>query len=156
MTTTSPTTTATLGEAQDWLRDHVNKGTDCPCCTQFAKVYRRKLNSDMARSLIAMYRAGAHVHWVDIKEIDVRGGDYGKLVYWGLTEEERGTRDDGSGRTGWWQITSKGQRFVENNLTVAKYALVYNGRLQRLDYSDGMTSIVDALGDHFNYRELMA
>ena len=34
----------TLDEAKAWLRDQVDDGAHCPCCGQFAKVYKRRIH----------------------------------------------------------------------------------------------------------------
>jgi hypothetical protein len=81
-------------------------------------------------------------------------GDHAKLRYWGLIEEEPVRRDDG-GRAGWWQITDRGEQFVRGTLKVPKYALIFDGRLLRLDETGGYVTITDALGKKFDWTELM-
>jgi hypothetical protein len=142
----------TLGEARAWLRKRAEEGATCPCCTQFAKVYKRKLNSGMARSLIAMFVIKG-TDWVHIPtELSARSREEGKLAYWGLVEESVEPRDDG-GRAGWWRVTPAGRRFVLRETRVPKYARIYDGR--RLSLTGEPVSIMDALGDKFDYNELM-
>lgn len=141
-----------LGEARAELRLLVDDGHRCPLCTQFAKVYKRKLNSRMARALIAMYRAGGAHTYVHLPTVAGDGCEGGKLRYWGLVSEEAERRDDG-GRTGWWTITPTGVRFLHGQATVEKYAHIYDGRCLRL--SGPPTTIQQALGTRFNYHELM-
>lgn len=145
-----------LGEARDILRELVDDGAECPCCKQFAKVYRRKVNSSMARGLIAIWRS-CGTEWCYLP--DVRGrvfkGDNreeSKLRYWDLLEEEAELRPDG-GRAGVWRITPAGERWVNNGSNIPKYARIYNKRL--LGLTGEPVSIVDALGTKFNYRDLM-
>ena len=136
----------TLEEAQDWLRARVEDGARCPCCTQFAKVYRRKLNSGMAKSLIRMYQA-AGTGWQNITEtIPARSREEGKLRYWGLVEqgEERG----------WWRVTPKGEQFVKNRIKVPRYVRIYDDRMLGYDDTED-TNIIDALSSPFDYDELM-
>ncbi len=145
------------GDAVEYVAKHVrdrrDKGTVCPGCGQFAKVYRRKLNSGMARSLIAMYRA-AGTTWTNVTEVtDRRSREEGKLAYWGLVEEAPDGREDG-GRAGLWRVTRKGELFVLNLTTVPSYAEVYNGHCLRI-FGDE-TTISRALGSKFNYSDLMA
>lgn len=145
-------TGTTLGEARDWLRDRVEQGEHCPCCTQFAKVYKRPLNSGMARSLIKMYQVGG-LNFIRIPtSIPARSREEGKLRYWGLVLEELTERPDG-GRAGWWRVTPDGERFIYQTLTVQKYAHIYDGRLMKL--SGPRITIQDALGTKFDLRELM-
>ena len=59
-----------LGDAREWLRERVEHGARCPCCTQFAKVYERKLNSRMARQLITFWwEDWFHVPVVELRDI---------------------------------------------------------------------------------------
>lgn len=150
----------TLGQLKVWLRSRANDGAICPLCEQNVKVYRRKINSGMARSLIAIYQASmrngnAGLGWVHVPtEISARSREEGKLAYWNLVEEERTLRPDG-GRAGYWRVTRIGELFLKYQCTVPKYARVYNGRVLSLDPSEQVT-IKDALGTKFDYSELMA
>jgi hypothetical protein len=143
---------ATLGAAREWLRQRVDNGAKCPCCTQFAKVYRRKINSGMAHALIQMYRH-AGTEWFYLPNITSRwqGRDEAGLRYWLLVDELQEKREDG-GRA-WWRITPLGERFVMRQIRVAKYARIYDGRC--LSLTGEPVSITDALGDRFDYNELM-
>lgn len=147
----------TLTQAQAWLRNRVNEGERCPCCNQFAKVYRRKINSGMARALVAMYRY-AGTDWLHkptaLSGLGAAARDESLLRYWSLIEEATEPRDDG-GRAGWWRVTPHGEQFLLGHATVPKYVFVYDGRLLSLDQSERV-SIHDALGDRFNYGDLMA
>jgi hypothetical protein len=136
----------TLGEARQWLRDRVAKGAECPCCTQYAKIYRRKLNSGMAISLIRMYRAGG-TGWVDVTiEIPARHREEGKLRYWDLVEP-------GTTR-GVWKVTPKGEEFVKEEIKVPSHVDIYDDKMLRL-VGDPI-GIRDALGSKFDYEELMS
>jgi hypothetical protein len=142
----------TLDEARDRLREQLNEGAKCPCCTQFAKVYRRKINSGMARALVKMWdKAG--MEWVYTPRLCPWTHEVGQLSWWDLIEDSRDRRDDG-GRAGWWRITSRGRRFVLNQSREPKYAHIYDGRLISLDNSETV-NIVEALGARFDYRALM-
>lgn len=144
---------SSLAQIQAWLRKHANDGTNCPACQQTVKVYRRKVNAGMARSLILMYRAGG-LDWVHLPtQIGSRSREEGKLAYWGLVEEQTSPREDG-GRAGYWRVTRLGELFIQNGMTIPKYARVYNGRCLSLDPTE-QVSIQEALGDRFNYNELM-
>lgn len=142
----------TLAEARNELRELVMEaGHKCPCCTQLAKVYRRKIHATMARSLILMWRA-AGTDWVHVPTVAGDACEAGKLRYWGLVEEEKATRPDG-GRTGWWRVTDKGAAWIGDRTRVPKYAHIYDGRCLRV--AGDPISITDALGDRFDYGELM-
>jgi len=135
----------TLGEARDVLRELVEEGYRCPCCTQFAKVYRRKVHSSMAVALISFYRK----HRLEWAEWEGRQSDEAKLRYWRLMEAQMAPH----GESGLWRITSLGEAWVFNRMTVKKYARIYDGRC--LNLTGEQVTIVDALGTKFNYRDLM-
>lgn len=149
-----------LREARDVLRELVEDGHECPLCRQFAKVYRRRVHATMARELIHFYRR-AGLEWFDLPLLagEISGkrraytGDSAKLRYWGLMEENDARREDG-GRAGWWRVTRRGVDWVTCRLLIPKYARIYDGRC--LGYAGEPVSIEDALGERFDYRELMA
>lgn len=148
----------TLAEAQAWIRDQADgDGARCPCCTQLAKVYRRRLNAGMARSLIVMYRCHG-LAWQDktvtLSGVGAAARDESLLRYWCLLEEADATREDG-GRAGWWRVTTRGALFVRDMLRVPAHAIVYDGRCLGLDDQAGRIGIRDALSRKFDYDELM-
>jgi hypothetical protein len=144
-----------LGEAQKWLAERIANGARCPCCNQYTKVYRRQINSGMARSLIAMYLHGPQGQWVHLPtQVGARSREEGKLRYWGLVEEQVTVQRDDGGRAGYWRLTDAGRDWVTGKSTVPKFASVYNNTVLR-HYGE-QVSISDALGSKFNYNELMA
>lgn len=143
----------TIAEAQQWLAERITTGARCPCCNQYTRVYRRQINSGMARSLIAMYLHGPQGQWVHLPtQVGARSREEGKLRYWGLVEEQVAVREDG-GRAGYWRLTDAGRQWVTGQTTVPKYVIVYNNTVLRT--SGGPVHITDALGKKFNYNELM-
>src|SRR5581483_4009600 len=85
----------TIAEAKQILRDEWEQGLKCPCCTQFVKLYKRKIYSTPARGLIELYRLHqknpqqAYFHISDIESMRKSGGgDFAKLMYWGLVAEK--------------------------------------------------------------------
>lgn len=154
----------TLEEARAFVQKHLANGAKCPCCGQFAKLYKRKLNSTMAYALVLIYRhfkANPQHTWIHVasflvnakRDSSIAGGDVVKLRHWGLLERGEGERDDGSERVGRYRITELGRSFVEGKISVSRYAYLFNQMLMRL--SDDMTTIQQALGDRFSYAELM-
>lgn len=152
--TDDPFVDTTLLEARAWLLRQLDNGARCPCCSQLAKIYRRKINSGMARSLIAMYRADPDLGWMHVPTVIGRqSAEEGKLAYWGLVEETTEPRADG-GRAGWWRLTESGQAFVLGRSRVPKYARIYDGACLGFD-ATGTVTIRDALGTGFHYDDLM-
>ncbi|MBT8453898.1 MAG: hypothetical protein KJO40_18195 [Deltaproteobacteria bacterium] len=152
----------TLEQAKDWLRGRFENGAKCPCCGQDVKLYKRKLNSTMARALILIYRyfqrpnAEEWLHVPSYLNWTQALGDVAKLHWWGVIEEKPEVRNDGSPRAGYYRITELGKAFVRNEASVIKYVYLYNKRAIRRKNPDlSRTTIVEALGDKFNYAELM-
>lgn len=147
--------TDTLAEARDTLRANLDDGSKCPCCDQFARRYKRKLNSDMARSLILIVDEYLHephdTSWVDIQEIDVRGGDYAKLRHWGLLES-RPNDDDTKRTSGLWRPTELGIDFAQGRARMPSHVYIYNNKVD--GFTDSTITIREALGDAFDYAEL--
>lgn len=146
---------ATLGEAKQWLRAHIEEGAPCPCCTQFAKVYRRRIHGSQARVLISLYReyGALYGYLPDIRlAIGIQANDEPMLRHWDLIVEEPSERSDG-GRAGWWRLTELGLAWVKGEASVPKFAVMYDNRRLRLDGPP--TTIRDALGTKFNLAELM-
>ena len=165
---------ATLEEAQDHLESRLLTGAKCPCCNQFARVYKRKLNVSMARFLIWLVRSEAKTLsvmasvnrtqqgtyktsdrqnlWTDIRKCEVRGGDYAKLVHWGLARAK--VNDDTKKRTsGFWQTTKLGRRFAYREVSLPSHVFLYDSQV--IGYFDTRITIDQALGERFDYRELM-
>lgn len=150
MVTFAPTTQ--LHQLRTWLLGKAEEGATCPLCHQHVKIYKRKLNSGMARSLILMYRAGG-LNYIHLPTtIGSRSREEGKLRYWGMVEEETTLRPDG-GRAGYWRVTPVGELFIQGKMTVYSHARIYNGRCMGL--VGEQVSIKDALGSKFSYDELM-
>jgi len=142
------------------------RGTICPCCGQFVKLYKRKLNSAMAHALIRIhkhFRRNPDLNWLHVPDFlrdhKIARADEAKLVLWGLLQGSGEMREDGSKRSGFYKLTDLGQRFVMREERVPKYVYIYNQTVY--GFSDGshwpreLTDVGDALGDHFNYAELM-
>jgi hypothetical protein len=143
-----------LEDAKQWLRERLDEGARCPCCTQEAKIYRRSIHANMARVLILLSRlpAGEYAHVPTYA--NVRGGDYVKLKHWGFIEQDPAAeRDDGSKRVGWWRITEAGRRFVKGE-PAPRYIHLYAQRFVPRS-CDEMITVEQALGQKFNYNELM-
>lgn len=162
---TMPGMNPSLAEASKWVSDNSPDGVICPCCEQVAKIYRRKLNRAMAYALICVYRLRDEVDdggWLDIPKLlskhglmaVMRSREYQKLCYWSLLESKDEKRGDG-GKVGKYRLTDTGVLFVSNKLALPRHVLLYNGAVIETDASHKIT-IREALGDKFNYEELMS
>jgi len=147
----------TLARAKRDLQAGLADGTHCPCCGQRAQLYHRALNSGMAAALVVLTRESLPGEWVHkptvLRGLGASARDEALLRYWELLEDSLEVREDG-GKNGWWRVTPKGRAFVEDpSMTVPKYVNVYSGQSHGLDGPP--ITIVDALGQRFNYGELL-
>lgn len=137
-----------LGTAKEYMRQRIEEGVHCVLCEQYARVYRRKLNSGMAQALVMMYRA-AGLDWCYrpdvLRDLKTSAHDNTLLHYWGLWE-----RGD---EVGWWRVTTLGEEFIRDEIEVPRFAVIYNSELLRLD--GPWIDIHQALGDKFDLDELM-
>ena len=153
-----------LKDARDWLRERVDDGAKCPCCTQLAKVYWRPINTGQAQSAIRLYvwqvsHPGQFAHLPTV--LGRRSAEEAKLRYWGLVEEEIALRPDG-GRSGYWRLTEQGAAWVRGQIRLPRYVRIYDGRALGPPQSRSKSGklmpdvmIKDALGDKFDYDALM-
>lgn len=137
-----------------YIKDNLVEGVICPCCEQLAKQYSRKFTASMAVGLISLYnQAKSTYNPIHIKKIKlVNGGEFAQMKRWELIADSK--NEDTTKRTsGLWNITSKGIDFVNNRIQIPMYCDTYNG--QTLGFSREMTTIKQALGNKFDYSELM-
>lgn len=153
----------TIIEARKFLRTNFKVGTGCPCCGQFVKEYKRSISGAMAYALILIWRMNRknqrnffHVekHFKEIKGLSASvRGDFAKLKHWGLIEKLDHDDVDGSRAGGYYRITPEGISFIKNEITVPKYALMYNNDCNGFEGDD--INIHSALKNKFNYQKLM-
>ena len=127
-------------------------GTHCPCCGQFAKYYKRKLNSAAAIGLIKLHKLDGGYHHVSELDVSRSGGSFALLRHWGLIAPKPND-DSGKRCSGYWKITPSGTLFALNIISVPSHIVIYNNR--PIWHAGDMIDIEDALGDKFNYEELM-
>ena len=129
----------------------------CESCDQLVKEYPRSIYAAMAKALIALY-------WLDVANPDQyhhitdlntasSGGDFAKMRYWGLIIEKPLNGED-KRTSGFWAITQTGRDYVEGKVTLPKYCNVIHGI--PTEFTGSQRTIVDALGKHFSYFELMS
>lgn len=146
----------TIEAAKEYLRLNFEDGCKCPCCDQYVKLYKRKIYKSPAKALFGLYKLGRGFHHFT-KIGNSAGFSYtgeigiSKLKYWNLIEEEVNinTKKKNSGN---WKITKKGCDFIEGKISIPKYVLIYNTKIQGFD--GDMIYISDIL-ENFNYQELM-
>lgn len=151
----------TIEEAKEYMRERLNEGVACPCCNQFVKMYKRKLNSSMAYALMIMYRfhkKKGSLRFVKMNEEVAKLGipssniEYPKLKYWDLVEEME-NHDETKKCSGFWRLTKKGYDFIQEKITVPSHVYVYNKK--RYGYSEKKVGIAKVFSKKFDYNELM-
>jgi hypothetical protein len=148
-------------EARKRLLEGVTQGeiVFCPCCDKRVTVYHRKLNAGMAWCLIWLVREWKRTNdWVSLKEDDVPDAvqahrEVHKLRFWKLIEA--GSHYTMTERTqALWKPTIEGLNFVSDlNIRVPSHMDICNNRKVRA--TETTVNIVEALGDRFDYPELM-
>lgn len=151
-----------LTAAKKLVEKNLVNGIRCPCCGQFAKVYKRTITSSMAYCLIALANKTKCEpdHFMHVRDLgsDLRSahffgsGDFAKLLYWDLIAT-MSSKDTSKRSSGMWCITQKGVDFVLGKITVPKNALLYDGKL--IGLVGKPLNIKDALGKKFHYQDLM-
>jgi len=151
------------------LRQKLDEGTICPCCNQYAKRYKRKLNSSIAAALCWMWKTAQEDSawkngwrptdvWINVPAQApawvLKAREYPKLAMWGLIEEKPRKPGSKARTSGVWRVTQLGADFVRSCVDVPRYAFVYNGNVDGFTDSDRVY-IRSALGDRFDYDELM-
>ena len=144
----------TLGDTRDWLRPKVlDGGETCPCCDQWAQVYRWSLYTTAVMLLTKFYRTVARLTFVHSKAMAHKGqGDAARLRLWGLVEGEKERRPDG-GKSGWWRVTDKGEAFLRGQQAIPKYVFVYKARALR--FEGPAVTVWDSLGRTFDFDAMM-
>jgi hypothetical protein len=139
----------TVAEATALLVRRVESGSNCPCCGQFAKAYKRRIRGNHTRFLVDVARlATVEDPWVHYSKCFFAGRDYAYLRHFGLAE----TRE----REGLWKITPHGERFLlgEEGAGVPEWILVFNNAV--VARAEKIMSARDCLAQGgFDYDDLM-
>lgn len=146
--------------ASRWLKDAAYRkgGAKCPCCGRHVQVYKRSFTIDMACFLILLVKEYGKIvsrgwEWVDVKQFNVRGGDYAKVLHWGLAVLKENDFDPSRKNVGMWKPTHEGIRFVQDKLQIPSHKFLYLNEV--VGQSNKLIGIRDALGTHFDYEVLM-
>jgi len=154
------------------LVEHVARrgGAFCPLCGQQSTIYQRNVNASIALVLrgLALWRNQHGPGFASIPDAIFKapeygvagtkagqGGQWAQAALWDLVERERGeVRADGSNRTGYARITSRGLAFLAGKYRIRKYALVYDGVL--LGKAGDLVSIADVQRLAFDFSTIFA
>jgi len=148
----------TILEAKKYLRKNFEDGVSCPCCGQFVRLYKRKLNSSMARSLIWIVGASrlSNDGWVDVPTEApkwlTKTNQHTTMKWWQLLERMPNDKSYKK-HSGIWRPTQKGTDFALGKVSVPEYVLHYNDSI--IGHSDSMVTIREACGVKFDYDEMI-
>jgi len=139
------------------MPDRFDNGFVCGVCGSYVKRYTRKFNSNMAIAMIALLKhsKGKFVHLENFLNQHgyQRCGDASYLIHYGFLERRIGNREDGSSRNGEYKLTGRGVMFCEGKIKAAQKFKILHNRFEGFAGND--ITIQDALGERFNYTELM-
>lgn len=151
----------TLAQARAYLKQGATSsdGIGCPCCGRLAKVYKRKLHTEMALFLIGLVKKyKENRDWVNIRDV-IPGGDKSSkassdgayLVHWRLIEAQ--PKPQGGKKQGFYRPTERGIQFAEKKIRVPSHVALFDNKV--VGWNDKLVYIDEALGDKFDYQELM-
>jgi len=114
-------------EARAQIQRLLGEGVDCPCCGRLCKEARRSVSKPMvrfARWLVRSYSGAPVDARAFVKQTNQHGGDYAKIVYWGL-----GRREPGGDPM--WSPTTLGYKWVRGEAKVQRVAVVWRNDVLR-------------------------
>ena len=145
---------------KQWTTSIEGKGSKCPVCDRYGKIYGYYFTEGLALTLLRLYEVQikAYEHgnvegWIYIqglRDLQVfkaifKTHGWHKLCYWGFCEYKSG---------GNWRITKKGISYLRGDISAAKRVWVYDGNV--LKESVEQSFYKDSIGVEFDYDELMA
>jgi hypothetical protein len=155
---TTPITTGWV-----WLNHYAKSkgGAQCPCCRKLSKYREYKIDSKLARLLIALYRCYPPSSMIKVRDAATaygkpelaKGREWNKLAYWGLIENIEYSGQLTDKPTDYCRMTQRGQDFVYRNLTVPKKLWVEAHAVMGVD--SAVVDIKQALGKKHDYNTLM-
>ena len=146
----------TIDEAQEWMVYSTNEGAICPCCGRENKVYPRKIHWAQAYQLMWLVVEYLKIaKWYHINDSPViRGGDFAKLEHHGLITSKPNKNKKLKRSSGYWKPTPGGIDFVLGKTFAPKVVHLYHNEV--ISWSRESVTIFDALGEYFDYQEVMA
>lgn len=149
-------TTDTLQVAKAELWEAMKgKGTDCPCCGRFAKLYPYRISRAQVHAFAWIAKNTPPRGFINVQENAPRwilqSNSHGKLVHWSLLQT-RVNEDNSKKDAGMWGVTDFGRKWIAGHVTIRAIALVFDNKChghrgEVLKYSDVFSP--------FHYGELM-
>lgn len=132
-----------LKEARQWLAKMFKEGVGCSCpaCGQHVEKYRRQIYGAMVDGLAYISK---HPGAKSDKLRYFGGGDYAKLAYWGLIEQDQNKQ---------WRCTPKGESFLRGEVFVPKFMYVYNAVV--FGRSEEMVDVYQCASKGFKFEDVV-
>lgn len=129
----------TVADARLYVNARLDDGVTCPVCRKHVQRRRRMLTKAMVRTLKSLVRltVAGQVFEFSKLPVDLRGGDYAKLRYFGLIKRGSGIFSNK------WLVTDDGIDFVNGVKPVPKWVILDRGQV--INVSKDMIWI----GDYF-------
>lgn len=132
------------------------KGSNCPECERYGKIYKRDININLINVLFYIYseteRNMPSDGWIilsnELEVISNRCGtkEYSKLRFWNLIEFKIENK-------GIWRITEHGIMFVQGKVRIPKTAEIFGNKLIGLEGE--LVSVSDIMKKNIDYEKLM-
>ena len=143
----------TIQEARARLLIEREKGVGgtCPCCDQRVKLYGWTLLSSMVVALAYLVKVSGvdrrpvHMNSDSVPTYVKGARSFPKLVHWGLIEP---------GERGFWRPTELADQFLRGEVQVPRRVFIYNNT--RVGVSDNLCDVNDAIGERFDYEEMVS
>ncbi len=153
-----PTDTLSMARARFRSALHDGERVDCPCCDRDGHIDHRKLNTAMAIGLAFFYhqrknKHGGFAHVEDQPPMCKKNRETSRLKHWGMIEQKYHKPDEKKRTSGVWRITATGIEFIEGRSHVPRTKHVFDDVV--IWQSDELTSFAQALGDAFDYLEVL-
>lgn len=119
-----------LEAARKYVFGNLMEGSSCPCCSQHVQLRGRTITKGMSKwlcSLVSLFvqeERFYHVHEISSQG----GGDYAKLLKWGLIETMVNT-DPTKRTSGMFRPTKLGIEFTRGIAKVPSHVFVFNNKV---------------------------
>lgn len=139
---------------EHWKETISHEGGHCPVCDRWGRIYKRNINSTMAKSLLWL---ASNEGWVDIPNKAprwlVRSNQLPTLKWWGLVERKPVDKKANTKHSGIWRMTENGIDFALKGKSIPKSVFTYNDMVEFTSAEE--VKIQDCFKDYFDYKEVM-
>lgn len=141
-----------------WRKKIEAKGGHCPVCDRWGRIYGRKINRTMAKSLVWICQAEADDDgWIDVPAQGprwlVQSNQLPTLKWWGLVERRSNEGKNKTKHSGLWRPTAMGLDFVNSGIRIPEQVFTYNDEVQ--GYGTATVTLRDCFKDNFDYNDTM-